>query len=182
MVYISILIFTYFLAIPITIFVAVDAYKRKNKWLWWSIGIIISWPLVLPLYFSLRNLKNGEVREGGIIWNTIKNYVLVYSTNIFIVILLLLILPQNLGYLSREIFITEFAGFNISISFIYYIIFIIWLIPSILFLMIGSFFKDDFSKKEGPTGQLKEYKQKKKNDLNKKLEEYYKNKNENLEE
>jgi len=182
MVYLSILLFTYFLAIPITIFVAVDAYKRKNKWLWWSIGVIISWPLVLPLYFSLRNLKEGEVREGGIIWNTIKNYVLVYSTNIFIVILLLLILPQNLGYLSREIFITELAGFNISISFIYYIIFIIWLIPSILFLMIGSFFKDDYSKKEGPTGKLKEYKLKKKKDLNKKLKEYYENKNQNFEE
>jgi hypothetical protein len=98
------------------------------------------------------------------------------------VILLLLILPQNLGYLSREIFITEFAGFNISISFIYYIIFVIWLIPSILFLMIGSFFKDDYSKKEGPTGRLKEYKLKMKKDLNKKLEDYYKNNDEKLKE
>ncbi len=176
MVYISILLFTYFLAIPITIFVGVDAYKRKNKWLWWSIGVIISWPVVLPLYFSFRNLKEGEVREGGLIWVTIKNYILIYSTNIFILILLLLILPQNLGYLSREIFITEFAGFNISINFIYYIIFVIWLIPSILFLMIGSFFKDDYSKIEGPTGSLKEYKLKMKKDLNKKLENYYKNK------
>ncbi len=181
MVYISILIFTYFLAIPIAILVAVDAYKRKNRWLLWSIGVIISWPVVLPLYFTFRNLKKGEVREGGIIWNTVKNYVLVYSTNIFIVILLLLILPQNLGYLSREIFITEIVGFNISISFIYYVIFIIWLIPSILFLMIGSFFKDDYSKKEGPTGNLKKYKSKKKKEINKKLENYYKNKNKDTE-
>lgn len=179
MVYISILLFLYYLAIPITIFVAIDAYKRKNKWLLWSIGVIISWPLILPLYFSFRNLKEGEIREGGLIWNIIRNYLLVYSTNIFIVILTLLILPQNLGYLSNEIFITEFAGFDITVSFIYYVIFIIWLIPSMLFLMIGSFFKDDYSKKEGPTGNLKKYKLKKKKELDKKLEDYYKNKNKN---
>lgn len=179
MVYISILLFLYYLAIPITIFVAIDAYKRKNKWLLWSIGVIISWPLILPLYFSFRNLKEGEIREGGLIWNIIRNFLLVYSTNIFIVILTLLILPQNLGYLSNEIFITEFAGFDITVSFIYYVIFIIWLIPSMLFLMIGSFFKDDYSKKEGPTGNLKKYKLKKKKELDKKLEDYYKNKNKN---
>ncbi|MFO7816021.1 MAG: hypothetical protein R6V14_09905 [Halanaerobiales bacterium] len=182
MLYISILIFTYYLAIPITIFVAIDAYKRKNKWVWWSIGVIISWPVVLPLYFSFRNLKNGEERKGGIIWIIIKNYILVYSTNIFIIILGLLILPQNLGYLSTEVFLTEFAGVDISLSFIYYVIFIVWLIPSVLFLMIGAFFKDDYSKIEGPTGKLKEEKIKKKKELNKKLEDYYKNNNKNSKE
>src|SRR6056297_2989479 len=176
MVYISILIFTYFLAIPITIFVGLDAYNRKNKWILWSIGVLLSWPIILPLYFSLRNLKEGETREGGLIWNIIKNYILIYSTNIFLVILLLLILPQNMGYLSNEIFITEFAGFEISLSFIYYVIFIIWLIPSLLFLMIGSFFKDDYSKETGPSGRLKESKIKQKEKLSKKLDDFYKEK------
>ncbi len=178
MLYVSIITFTYFLAIPITIFVAIDAYKRKNRWLLWSLGIIISWPLILPLYFSFRNLKKGEERKGGLIWNIIRNYILIYSTNIFLVILLLLILPQNMGYLSNEIFITEFAGFEISLSFIYYVIFIIWLIPSLLFLMIGSFFKDDYSKETGPSGRLKESKIKQKEKLSKKLDDFYKEKQE----
>ncbi|HMA60242.1 MAG TPA: hypothetical protein VKN64_08110 [Halanaerobiales bacterium] len=173
MLYVSIITFTYFLAVPITIFVAIDGYKRKNKWLLWSLGTILSWPLILPLYFSFRNLKKEEKRTGGLIWNIIRNYILIYSTNIFLVILLLLILPQNMGYLSNEIFITEFAGFEISLSFIYYVIFIIWLIPSLLFLMIGSFFKDDYSKETGPTGKLKESRIKKKEELSKKLDEFY---------
>src|SRR6056297_3340779 len=175
MLYVSIITFTYFLAIPITIFVAIDAYKRKNRWLLWSLGIIISWPLILPLYFSFRNLKKGEERKGGLIWNIIKNYILIYSTNIFLVILLLLILPQNMGYLSTEIFITEIAGYNISLTFIYYIIFIIWLIPSLLFLLVGSFFKDRYLKIEGPTGKLKDSEIKKRKEINKKLKEFYKN-------
>ncbi len=178
MVYISILIFTYFLAIPITIFVGLDAYNRKNKWILWSIGVLLSWPIILPLYFSLRNLKEGETREGGLIWNIIKNYILIYSTNIFLVILLLLILPQNMGYLSTEIFITEIAGYNISLTFIYYIIFIIWLIPSLLFLLVGSFFKDRYLSIEGPTGKLKDSEIKKRKEINKKLKEFYKNREE----
>lgn len=180
MLYVSIITFTYFLAIPITIFVAIDAYKRKNSWFLWSLGTIISWPLILPLYFSFRNLKKGEERTGGLIWNIIRNYILIYSTNIFLVILLLLILPQNMGYLSTEIFITEFAGFEISLSFIYYVIFIIWLIPSLLFLMIGSFFKDDYTKQTGPTGKLKESRIKKKEELSKKLDEFYSRKQNGL--
>ena len=179
MVYISILIFTYFLAIPITIFVGLDAYNRKNKWILWSIGVLLSWPIILPLYFSLRNLKEGETREGGLIWNIIKNYILIYSTNIFLVILLLLILPQNMGYLSTEIFITEIAGYNISLTFIYYIIFIIWLIPSVLFLLVGSFFKDRYLKIEGQTGKLKDSEIQKRKEINKKLKEFNKNREEN---
>ena len=62
---------------------------------------------------------------------------------------------------------------EISLSFIYYVIFIIWLIPSLLFLMIGSFFKDDYSKETGPTGKLKESRIKKKEELSKKLDEFY---------
>lgn len=176
MIYVSILTFTYYLAIPITIFVAIDAFKRKNRWFLWLLGTLISWPLILPLYFSFRNLKEGEERTGGPVWNIIKNYLLIYSTNIFLVILMLLILPQNMGYLSTEIFITEFAGFEISLSFIYYVIFIVWLIPSLLFLMIGSFFKDDYSKESGPTGRLKESRERKKEEISKKLDDFYKEK------
>lgn len=178
MLYTSILAFTYFLAIPITLFVAIDGFKRKNSWLLWAFGVLISWPLILPLYFSFRNLKKGEERHGGIVWNIIRNYILIYSMNIFLVIILLLILPHNLGYLSNEIFIAELVGFTISLSFIYYVIFIVWLIPSLLFLMIGAFFKDDYSKEVGPTGRLKESRIKKKKELSKKLDEFYKEKEE----
>ncbi|MCF8008768.1 MAG: hypothetical protein K9K32_03285 [Halanaerobiales bacterium] len=174
--YISIILFTYFLAVPITVFVAIDAYNRKNKWIFWSLGIIISWPVILPLYFSFRNLKENEKRRGGLIWNIIKNYILVYSTNIFVVIIVLLVLPQNLGYLSRKIFITEILGFNIELNFIYYVLFIIWFLPSALFYLIGTFFKDDYLKEEGPTGKLKEKIMKEKEEISKKLDDFYKEK------
>jgi hypothetical protein len=47
------------------VWVFIDAKKRMNHMVGWPLATFILGPLVLPVYFAKRNLKESEVREGG---------------------------------------------------------------------------------------------------------------------
>ena len=48
----------------------------------WPAATLVLGPVVLPVYFVKRNLKAGEVREGGTGWNVIKNFALFWTLTV----------------------------------------------------------------------------------------------------
>lgn len=66
--------FVLYLAFAVWVFA--DAKKRMNHPMGWPAATLVLGPVVLPVYFAKRNLKAGEVREGGTGWNVIKNFAL----------------------------------------------------------------------------------------------------------
>jgi hypothetical protein len=64
------------------VWVFTDAKKWKNHPVGWPAATLVLGPVVLPVYFAKRNLKAGEVREGGAGWNVIKNFALFWTLTI----------------------------------------------------------------------------------------------------
>jgi len=61
------------------VWVFTDAKKRMNHVVGWPLTTLLLGPIVLPVYFAKRNLKEGEVREGGTGWNILKNFALFWT-------------------------------------------------------------------------------------------------------
>ena len=56
-----------------------DAGRRKNNRVLWPLATAILGPIILPIYFAKRNLRQGEVREGGTAWLILKNFALLWT-------------------------------------------------------------------------------------------------------
>ncbi len=68
-----------------------DARSRKNHSIGWPLLTVVLTPfLSFPLYFAYRNLKAGEVRAGGTVWNIIRNYTL--SWTLFVIYFMCIVL------------------------------------------------------------------------------------------
>ena len=112
------------LGLPFSIWVFFDARTRKNRSLGWSFLTFISGPFIaLPLYFAYRNLKTGEVREGGTVWNIIRNYTLSWTVLM----------------IGMVVFITLASGPPEVIVIIG--AFIVWFIVTFCMLVFGFFIK-----------------------------------------
>ncbi len=72
--------FVLYLAFAVWVFM--DAKKRMNHPIGWPAATFVLGPVVLPVYFAKRNLKVGEVREGGTGWNVIKNFALFWTLTV----------------------------------------------------------------------------------------------------
>ena len=66
------------------IWVFIDAKKRLVNGIPWSICTVIFGPLVVPIYLAKRPLKHGEVREGGVAWNVLKNFALFWTITMLV--------------------------------------------------------------------------------------------------
>ena len=109
------------LGLPFSIWVFFDARTRKNHSLGWSFLTFILGPFIaLPLYFAYRNLKAGEVREGGTVWNIIRNYTLSWTV-----------------FMIGMVFITLASG---AAEFIV-AVFIVWFFVTFCMLVFGFFIK-----------------------------------------
>ena len=54
------------LAVPFALWVFIDAKKRMNHVVGWPLGTLFLPIVLLPIYLTKRNLKEGEIRSGGI--------------------------------------------------------------------------------------------------------------------
>lgn len=61
------------------LWVCFDSHKRKANIISWAIGVAILGPIVLPVYLAKRPLLSGEVREGGVAWNVLKNFAILWT-------------------------------------------------------------------------------------------------------
>ena len=73
------------LAMLVGSWVFADARSRKmGEPILWALGTVILMMIVLPFYFAKRSLRAGEVREGGVAWNVIKSFAIMWTVLMFV--------------------------------------------------------------------------------------------------
>lgn len=115
-----------------------DSKKRKNNQRFWTILNTIGGAYTLPIYLAKRNLKQGEIREGGLGWNLAKYYALTFSVIMAVAALYILISTSG---------IAAFAGLGIYG--------VIWIAILVGLLALGMFLRKPNHIETGPTGKLK---------------------------
>ncbi|MCX6136678.1 MAG: hypothetical protein NTV54_04180 [Ignavibacteriales bacterium] len=127
------MIFGILLYLAFAIWIFSDAKRRKNNPGTTLIGIILLGLITIPLYFAQRNLKSGETRKGGKVWNFIKFFV-----PLFALVMIVFVFPESPN-IARSISVL--------------------LGMSIVLLAIGWIFRKPGLIEQGPTGALAETKQ-----------------------
>lgn len=72
----------------IAVIIWLDARSRnaKNSF-FWALGSFFLAIVIIPLYLATRPLKSGEIREGGLVWNTCRSFALVWTLLLIVVLL-----------------------------------------------------------------------------------------------
>lgn len=131
-----------------------DATKRKmNPW-GWAIGTFLLSLITLPLYLAKRNLRYGEVREGGVGWNFCKGFTLIWTLVMFAWAV------GGFGVVGSQMASTsnewEQAGTVIGGALGIGLILGLWFLGVVAALVIGLFLKKGSIVEKGPTGALAE--------------------------
>lgn len=129
-----------------------DASKRKNKPIMWAILTFLFGVIALPVYFAKRNLKPGEVREGGTAWNVLKNFALFWTLTMAVVGISGFINASRVVSTAKSG--AEAAGAAIGTGIGMTMIFFLWFFPMIIALILGFFMKKSSIVEKGPTGGL----------------------------
>lgn len=109
------------LNVALTVWILFDARTRKNNFaIWFVLMLILGFLIILPVYFARRNLKSGEIREGGFAWNIIRNYTLSFT-----------------GFMSLAMVTVLLEGQGGTLPFLI----ILWLFITFTMLIIGLFVK-----------------------------------------
>ena len=126
--------------------------RRMNKGVLWSVGTLFAGVVVLPIYFSKRNLYAGETREGGAGWNAVKVFALYWTLTMFVSGL------AGMGAASRAVSdassSAEQAGTAIGSMIGLGLLVGLWFAVLVGTLVIGLFLKKSSVIENGPTGGL----------------------------
>ena len=109
-------------------------------------------PIVLPVYFAKRNLRHGEIREGGTSWNILKNFALFWTLTMSLLAIIGAYAAWQLTSTARtgiEMFGTTMGGF-LGLG----LLVAVWFFPMLGALVIGFFLKNSSLIEKGPTGNL----------------------------
>lgn len=140
------------LYIILAVWVFFDASKRKNNKIGWPIAVLLIGPITLPVYFAKRNLKEGEVREGGTGWNVLKNFALFWTiTMVIVAISGMFGASEVVSNASNDY---EKAGAIIGTGIGMAMLGSLWFFPMLFALIIGFFLKKSSIIEKGPTGKL----------------------------
>ncbi len=135
----------------LALWVYIDAKQRMNNAIAWAIATFMFGVIVLPIYLAKRNLKEGEVREGGTGWNILKNFAIFWTLTMAIVAI------EGIQNVSEVIQQTEteaeHIGATIGATLGLGMIFGLWFIVLLAALVLGLFLKTSVVEK-GPTGPL----------------------------
>jgi len=104
-------------------------------------------PFAVSFYVANRNLKKGEIREGGTGWNVLKYFAIFWTGTV--------------AFTTMGLFVREFAhpvGINDTTAAGYLagmgISLVAWFVPVICALVLGLFLKKNSVVEVGPTGAL----------------------------
>jgi hypothetical protein len=136
------------------VWVFFDAGKRKNNRVLWPLATAILGPIILPIYFAKRNLREGEVREGGTAWIILKNFALLWTVTMLAAGIAGLIGAG--GAIEQTANEYEQAGAAIGTVLGLGMIAGIWFIVLVGALVLGLFLKKSSVIERGPTGPLAE--------------------------
>jgi hypothetical protein len=129
-----------------------DARKRRLSPVPWTLATAILGPVVVPVYFAKRPLREGETREGGTAWNVLKNFALFWTLTMLVVgVAGLFAASAVVGSTTDEV---EQAGAAIGGAIGMGLIFALWFFPMIVALVLGFFLKKSSVVEKGPTGAL----------------------------
>lgn len=129
-----------------------DATQRKMSPWGWAIGTFFLAIIILPLYFAKRNLREGEVREGGVGWNFCKAFAILWT------LLMLVWAIGGFGLVGSQLAATtdewEQAGTAIGGAIGLSLIAGLWFLGIVVDLVIGLFVRKSSIVEKGPTGAL----------------------------
>ncbi|MFC1561661.1 hypothetical protein ACFL4Q_01530 [candidate division KSB1 bacterium] len=134
------------------VWVFFDAKKRMNQVVGWPLATFLLGPLVLPVYIAKRNLKEGEVREGGTGWNVLKNFALFWTITMVVAGVVGIVGISEVAQQTTSE--AEQAGVAIGATLGLGMIFILWFIVVVAALVLGMFLKKSSIVEKGPTGPL----------------------------
>ena len=144
------------LSVVFAIWVFFDARARENHSFGWPVLTFILGPvLALPFYFAYRNLKAGEIREGGTGWNIVKNFALIWT--LFIGFIILVVFFGGLGISSLSEGGADQAVVIVGLIAFGFIMMALWFCVAVPMLVLGLFIKQFSVIERGPTGPLKNY-------------------------
>lgn len=135
-----------YLALSLTcaIWVLFDGLSRRAKVLPWVLGVAMAGPSLLPVYLARRPLRRGEIREGGVAWNILKNLVILWT---LLMLVVAISATAKLGDLSNSL---TFVATTLSLGMIAGI----WFFPFVAAVGIAFLVKKSSIIEEGPTGRL----------------------------
>ena len=136
-------------SIAATVWAYRDSSRRKTNTILWTTGVALLAPIILPIYLARRPLKDGEVREGGVAWNMIKNFAVLWT------LLLVAAAAWNIASMSYSIAQSEATEADIGIMVATFgEIGKSWFHLLIGAFIIGLFLKKSSVIEKGPTGPL----------------------------
>ena len=129
-----------------------DAHKRQDNILSWPIGTAVLGPIVVPAYLAYRNLKSGEIREGGRAWNLLKNFAVLWTVTMLVAGIAGVVGASEVAQSASND--AERAGAAIGMGFGVAMLFMLWFFPVLGALVLGLLVKKSTSIERGPTGPL----------------------------
>ncbi len=140
----------FFLNISLGIWAVIDARKRQEKSMLFPFLTFFAAPIFLPAYIAGRNLKEGEVREGGKAWNILKNIALFWTITYATFGISSLFPAVGIGTANELKYAGAATGANLDILFIVGQ----WFCGTVGVLLVGTFLKKSAVIEKGPTGAL----------------------------
>lgn len=141
------------LNIAVAFWVFKDAQSRRmDNPIAWAVGTFFIMIAALPFYYAKRNLKSGEVREGGTAWNVIKVFSLAWTAMMFIASIAGLFAATS--SVSPYASSAHQAGAAIGTAMGMGMMLMIWIVVLVGALVIGLFLKKSSIVETGPTGNL----------------------------
>jgi len=138
--------------IAIAIWVFRDSKKRRINGMPWAVCSAIFGPVVVPIYLAKRPLKDGEVREGGLPWNVLKNFALFWTLTILVAGVAGMAGAADAAKDANSD--AEKVGAGCGVVAGIGMLIALWFIPMIGALILGFFLKKSSVVEKGPTGPL----------------------------
>ncbi len=150
----------FILYICVAIWIFLDSKKREFNGILYAVATCLLGPFVAPVYLAKRNLKKGEIREGGTAWNILKNFALFWTATVFIVGIawMVAVFAASGAVLnsSPDAAATAgaAAGAAIGTVFVLGTLLATWFFPMVCALVLGLFLNQASVIETGPTGEL----------------------------
>lgn len=140
------------LYVIVAIWLFLDAKKRLTNGIPWAAFTVLLGPVVVPVWLAKRPLKDGEVREGGMAWNVLKNFALMWTLTMFVWFIAGMAIASEAFEKTHDKY--EKAGTGIGMALGGIMIFVLWFGVLVSALILGFFLKKSSVVEKGPTGPL----------------------------